>query len=304
MDFQKWAKNSLENVQEDHMGGVKQSLWPVYRKIIEQVRRVQPAGDNIYDYDWDLLIVVDACRLDLMQEVATDYDYIPEVNTVWSVDSTTALWMQRTFKKRDTSDTTYICSNPFSADYLAKDDFNDLREVWKKAWNTPGTVPPRAITDATIDSMRNKESSRTIAHYLQPHCPFIPKPDLSEGKRKSEFGDQDHRDVWELYRDSVISFDELWEGYRQNLKLVLDDISLLLENVSAEKVVITSDHGNALGRWGIYGHPPRMPHKSLREVPWIETSAKENGDYSPEMTDYEQSQEVDRDDQLAALGYM
>lgn len=302
MDLHGWATDSLQNVRNDGLDGARRSLWPVYRKFIEQGRRFQPPGDNIYDYEWDLLVVVDACRLDLMHEVAPEYDYVQRIDKHWSVDSTTALWMQRTFEHHDTSDTTYVCSNPFSADRLNSADFAELREVWRDVWSTPGTVPPRPITDLTIESMRNQRTSRTIAHYLQPHCPFIPTPELSRGKELEKFGNQDHRDVWERYRDGDVEHHELWNGYRQNLELVMDEIGLLLKNVSAENIVITSDHGNALGKWGIYGHPPRMPHRSLREVPWIETTAENKGAYSPEV-EYEQSKEVDREEQLRALGY-
>ncbi|WP_435349133.1 hypothetical protein [Haloarchaeobius sp. HRN-SO-5] len=302
MDFTGWLGDSYRNVRSDGWKGLRQSIWPAYRKIIEQGRRFQPAGDNIYDYEWDLLIVVDACRLDLMQEVEPEYSYISDVSSHWSLDSTTALWMERTFKSRDTSETTYICSNPFSDERLDAASFSEFQEVWKDIWVDPGTVPPRPVTDATIDSMRNNRSSRTITHYLQPHCPFIPRPELSAGKKRESFSDQDHRDVWELYRDGDIEVDDLWDGYRSNLELVLDEIELLLNNVTAEKIVITSDHGNALGKLGIYGHPPRMPHHSLREVPWIETTAEDSGEHTPE-TEFEDPVNMDREEQLRALGY-
>ncbi|MFH5801167.1 hypothetical protein [Haladaptatus sp. CMAA 1911] len=303
MDLTDWLEKSYENLRTDGWDGLKRSMWPAYRKIIEQGRRFQPVGDNIYDYEWDLLVVVDACRLDLMQEVAPEYSYIPSVSSHWSLDSTTALWMQRTFENRDTSKTTYICGNPFSEEILEAASFVDLHEIWRDVWTNPGTVPPRPITDATIDAMRNHRSQRTITHYLQPHCPFIPRPGLSAGKDLNQFGNQDHRDVWELYRDGDLRFDNLWDGYRSNLKLVLDEIELLLNNVSAEKVVITSDHGNALGKLGIYGHPPRMPHCSLREVPWIKTTGEDSGEHTPQ-TDIENQENIDRAAQLRALGYV
>jgi hypothetical protein len=303
MDVADWMSESVRNVRTDGLRGVKRSMWPVYRKVIEQGRRFQPAGDNIYDDEWDLLIVVDACRLDLMQEVAPKYSYAQHVASRWSLDSTTALWMQRTFKTQDTSETTYICSNPFSEECLDAERFADLQEVWKNVWSEPGTVPPRPVTDTTIESMRNRRTSRTIAHYLQPHCPFITRPELSAGKDRDRFGNQGHRDVWELYGDGELEFEDLWDGYRSNLELVLNEIDLLLNSVTAEKVVITSDHGNALGKLGIYGHPPRMPHRSLREVPWIETTAHDSGDHTPE-TEFDGSEDVNREEQLQALGYM
>ncbi|WP_053772543.1 hypothetical protein [Halorubrum tropicale] len=88
-----------------------------------------------------------------------------------------------------------------------------------------------------------------------------------------------------------------------NLRLALDEIELLLENVEAETVVITSDHGNALGEWLVYGHPPTMPMDCLRVVPWIETTAADRGEYEPEI-EPGVDHETDREEQLAALGYV
>ncbi|WP_266081669.1 hypothetical protein [Haladaptatus caseinilyticus] len=299
MDLFHWLTESRNNIEKDGIGGIRESLWPVYRKFLEQGRRFQPAGDNIYDYSWDLLIVVDSCRYDLMCEVANQYDYIPKVDSHWSVDSTTAYWMRRTFKHDQIKETTYICSNPFSDNLVDNNKFKKVVELWKCVWEEPGTVPPQAVTDETIRAMRGTNSDRTIAHYLQPHCPFIPKP-FSQ-KKLNEFSSHDHRDVWELYRDRDITLDELWEGYRKNLELVLDNIHTLLESVNGD-VVITSDHGNALGKWGIYGHPPRMPHSSLRTVPWIETEATNTNGYEPDS--WIKEHDMEKQDQLKALGYL
>ena len=35
---------------------------------------------------------------------------------------------------------------------------------------------------------------------------------------------------------------------------VLNDIGILLDNLDAERVVITADHGEAFGEYGILGH--------------------------------------------------
>jgi hypothetical protein len=45
-----------------------------------------------------------------------------------------------------------------------------------------------------------------------------------------------------------------------------------------------------------------MPHDCLRVVPWIETTASDDGTYEP-TTEFETGVGVERDEQLAALGY-
>ena len=71
----------------------------------------------------------------------------------------------------------------------------------------------------------------------------------------------------------------LKEAYRDNLRLVLKHAADLVPMLEG-KVVITSDHGEALGEHGLFLHPlfrPYFPHRSwglavaeLRIVPWFE----------------------------------
>lgn len=306
MDIAGWASESVTRIRSDSVRGLKESLRPVYNKSLQGVSHLRESGTPIYDRDWDLLIVVDACRLDLMREVAPKYDYIEDIAEFRSLDSMTRLWMKKNFTPAHAdamANTAYVCGNPFSAEMLDADQFLALDEVWEYVWEDPGTVPPRAITDRTITAAREHDPDRLIAHYMQPHCPFISRPDLTQGKRVDKFGNQEWDDVWEKLRGGELSHNEVWAGYRENLELALDDVELLLENVDAENVVITSDHGNALGEWLVYGHPPGMPLDCLRVVPWIETTAVDRGTHEPD-TEHEADANTDREEQLAALGYV
>jgi hypothetical protein len=306
MDIAGWASESITRIRSDGVRGLTESLRPVYHKGLQGVSRLRDPGTPIYDRDWDLLIVVDACRLDLMREIAPDYDYVDRVDPFRSLDSMTLLWMRKNFVPAyadEMAQTTYVCGNPFSDEALDATDFRELDQVWEYVWEEPGTVPPRAITDRTIAAAREHDPDRLIAHYMQPHCPFLSRPELTQGKRLNKFGNQEWADVWEKLRAGELSRDEVWSGYRENLELALDDVELLLENVDAETVVITSDHGNALGEWFVYGHPPGMPMDCLRIVPWIETTAVDRGTHEPQ-TEVLRDGDPDREEQLAALGYV
>jgi hypothetical protein len=296
----------MSQVRHNGPGGAVEAARPIYYKVLSQYNRFKNPGTSIYNRDWELLIILDACRLDLIKEVQDSYIFLDNISTFRSLDSTTAYWMRKNFTNKyseEMANTIYVCGNPFSESELNPGQFQRLSEVWRKAWVEPGTVPPRAITDETIRAMRQESADRVIAHYMQPHCPFIPRPELSKGKELERFGNQGWRDVWERLRVGELSYREVWEGYRLNLKLVLDDVELLLNSVDAEPVVISSDHGNSIGKWGIYGHPPNMPHDCLRNVPWIETAATDKGQYQPGT---ELTTEVDesREEQLDALGYV
>ena len=286
--------------------GVKDLLYPVYYVGLRPFERFTDPGVDVYDLDWDLLVVLDACRADLLAEVSrtSERPWLDGVDTYRSVGSMTRDWMNRTFadaRREEMANTAYVCANPFSEDLLDPDDFARLEEVWQEAWTEPGTVPPRAVTDRVVELMRGERPERTIAHYLQPHCPFIDRPELSRGKEPDRFGSSHWPDVWERYRMGHISRSELWEGYRSNLERVLEEVEILLSNVDAERVVVTSDHGNGVGEAGVYGHPPGQWIDAVREVPLVRTSATDTGEHRPSF-EFGSSTDGVRT-QLRTLGY-
>ncbi|MUV88797.1 hypothetical protein GJ629_01920 [Halapricum sp. CBA1109] len=84
----------------------------------------------------------------------------------------------------------------------------------------------------------------------------------------------------------------------------MEYVDLLLENVDANEVLITSDHGNAMGEYGYYGHPRWTPIKSLKEVPAVRTSATDSGEYEPSTERTEGGSNQDIEERLRDLGYL
>jgi hypothetical protein len=127
------------------------------------------------------------------------------------------------------------------------------------------------VTGRVIEHMRGTDASRVIAHYQQPHLPF----------RRGTGVDVDGS-AWELYQCGELGHDDMWSRYEDNLRWVLDDVGLLLDNVDADRVVITADHGNALGENGYYGHFPYVRSDGMRSVPWVEVGpAEDSGRHEP-----------------------
>lgn len=60
----------------------------------------------------------------------------------------------------------------------------------------------------------------------------------------------------------------LKEAYQKNLRIVLREIQSTIDKLSNLKIVITSDHGELLGEYGLYGHGFEVPE--LRKIPWLE----------------------------------
>lgn len=266
------------------------------------------SGVNIYEDNWDVLLILDACRVDLLQSVQNEYPFLETIATRRSVGSTSAEWMDNTFtedRPADLTDTIYVTGNPFSEAHVDAADLAGVDEVWRDGWDDDAeTIRPRPLTDRAIAQWRSRgDSGRMIVHYMQPHYPFIGSSILSSGVSLENWGESfDSRNVWELLRDGEIERDILWEAYRENLRTVLDDVELLLETIDADTVAITADHGNGAGEYGIYGHPAGICLPVLREVPWVTTSAEAVREYEPKSgTPSETDDAVS--DRLEALGY-
>ena len=70
--------------------------------------------------------------------------------------------------------------------------------------------------------------------------------------------------------------------------------------------MLSSDHGEAFGEWGLYGHYRHVPVRALREVPWVKTSATDKQTYEPALEPPENSNDEDDSDaeeRLNALRY-
>lgn len=281
-------------------------------------------GTNVYEYDWDLLIVLDACRVDTLREVADEYEYIDSIDTIWSVGSQSDEWMAKTFTsewREEIAKTRYLTGNghteyvfenrdypptnntiPF--DFSAwktvdESSFYEIENVWRTNHDEKyGVVLPSTLTDYAIVAGRDGGHDRMIVHYMQPHLPYIGKA-LTEGRSPTEI----ERRGYELLEEGTATRDEVYPLYRETLRAVLDEVAVLLENVDAEKAVITADHGEAFGEGFAYGHPEGFLHPTVKRVPWIELTATDERTRDPDVDD-SGKEEIDVKDHLRDLGYM
>lgn len=238
-------------------------------------------GTNIYEEDWDTLIILDACRSDLFTEFGPKhpvYQYFNSVDSKYSIASRTPDWIKRTVKGAPESElkkTHYISCTGFITE-VEDEKFYDVEHVWRYAHDEEARVTrPEAVTDAAINAFRNSGADRYIVHYVQPHAPFL----HCVGKYNS-IGDGagGTQNVWKGLKAGKYNQDEVWEDYGQNLLTILDHVETLINNVTGH-VVVTSDHGNAMGEWGVYGHPGHHMIPAIREVPWAEAEGRGNHDY-------------------------
>ena len=267
---------------------------------------------DVMEKDWDTLIVLDACRVDLF-ESAADLGRFDEISTVVSKGSATAEWTKNTFSGNTYGDTIYVTANPYTTK-LAPQSFHDIINVWKEDFDDDiNTVPPDAVTEAARKAVKEYPNKRHIIHYVQPHQPFIghdelyfdgwhPGRVLGEGER----GERPYH-VWNALEMGMVDESQVWSGYRDNLELVLKDVYELLEEVTG-KTVVTSDHGNLFGEFAwpfpirLYGHPRKIRHPALVNVPW----AERDGDRRQIVDDgvNEVAISADAQSRLRQLGYV
>jgi hypothetical protein len=290
----------------------------------------RPIGRNIYEYNWDLVIVLDACRVDALREVADEYSFLNSVNQALSLGSSSKEWLVNTFREEyhdEISDTTYLTGNGWVDEALTPSvDFSSwtvtngsiaesrdlihrlierpvvpqsgFDEVWMQPLRDMGGIEGFSADDLTehaIQHGRVREPKRMIVHYMQPHEPYLHR--VANGDEPTEI---DIR-PFELLRCGHEKA-PVWNAYLDNLRYVLNNVERLLENYDADDVIITADHGEMFGEYLLYGHAEGIPHPKLRSVPWVTTSGTDTGTLDPD-TDLDTESTAAVDDRLSALGY-
>jgi hypothetical protein len=284
-----------------------------------------PTGTNVYDKEWDLLVVLDTCRVDALRAVAPEYEFLDEIASIWSVGSATRTWVANTFTPEyvdEVNETVWVSANgteqhvfewespelygelPFQGlygwDVVDESDFKHLDQPWKHVHDNPLShlTLPGTITDRAVRVGRRMDAERMIVMYKQPHAPYCANA-LAEDRDLEPH----EADPWQALRDGVPR-STVWEAYLDELRYGLDHVETLLRNVDAETVAITADHGECFGEYGIYSHPAGVPVPPLRRVPWATTTATDSGEYEPEI-ELPDDDGVSRsvEDQLESLGY-
>jgi arylsulfatase A-like enzyme len=298
MSLYDFVETSRDWIREEGIQGVRYSLNQAWMGVLRRLPPLFESGTNVYEREWDLLIILDGCRVDALDAVADEFSFLDEPGTHRSTASTSGEWMRTTFVDEYTNDieeTIYVTANHHS-DAVADLPFLAFENVYDYGWDDDvGTVRAETITDVAIDVGREYAASRDrlIVHYMQPHFPSVPRP-IGHG---SKFDN-----VWKGLMIGKHDSDEIWESYMANLRYVLEHVDTLLKNVDDEDVVITADHGNAKGEWGVYAHPLGVPIDCVKTVPWYTTTASDERTREPSV---DRTTEADQDitERLAALGY-
>lgn len=297
MTLEDWFDASVERFRRDGLQtglyGSAQELW---QGSLGKLGEYYNYGTHVYEYDWDLLLILDTCRPDGLAAVASEYDFLdgydPETEYINSVGSRSPEWIAKTFDPDsvagpELSETAYVSANPHTRDLPDPNRLGLVDEVWTYGWSTEfGTVEPETVADRVIDVHRQLDFERHVAHFMQPHSPYrslvTDHPEwfcLDVGLDNPEA--RPDMIIWERLRTGRISREELWEAYLDNIRWVLDAVEIVLSNVDADDVVISSDHGEGFGEYWFYGHSSTAPIPVVKQVPWHRTEATDEGTYEP-----------------------
>ena len=227
----------------------------------------------IRETDWDVLIILDACRLDYFKA----YNPIRgKLIPAYSPGSCTIEWLNAVFPGY--YDFTYVSANPFVnsrrpiREYDARKHFKRIVDVWDWGWSEElSTVPPWNVNKAVLENL----DRRMVVHYIQPHGPYIGEIKLTIRGRGVAPGDpMPHNDeIIRRVKRGEISVELLSRAYVGNLKLVLKYVEELVGRLPHRRIVITSDHGELLGEDGQFLHPCGSRNRLLREVPFLIVSS-------------------------------
>jgi len=313
----------------------RKALEYLYRAPVTGISATKGSiGTNVFSRDWDLLIILDTCRVDALNALVPEYDFLSETTGIRSVGGATPEWIAATFNSAYSDkirETAYLAANPSADKILGRHDvpavwnvseshlsyrlirhydtiggenLGRLEHLWKyeptgesgSLGHESGATPPKYVTDRAIDVGRDTDYDRLIVHYHQPHTPYVANA-LAENRSL-----EPHEDNPFTYIRKTGDRETVWEAYLDELRWVLDDVAMLLDNVDAERAVISADHGEALGEYGVYGHLIGSLNPAIRQVPWVETAGTDTGTYTPQF-DRPEGRDVSADEQLAALGY-
>lgn len=273
-----------------------------------------PDGIDIMSADWDNLIILDACRFDIFEQVASD---LPgKLTKVDSKASATNEFLRANFSGEELYGTVYVTANPqlYRIENGIYDvepinvKFHDKVEVWQEGWhNEYRTVMPEVVTEAALEAAERYPNKRLIVHYMQPHAPYI-------GETGVEELPTEYLNFWASFLNGEfdVSLETARRAYRENLQLVLPDVSELLSKCKG-KTVVTADHGELLGDRDFpipirrFGHPPYTNISPLVEVPWLVHESGSRPDIIAETPeDMRNSESIDSDtvkQRLKSLGY-
>lgn len=318
-------------VRRQVLGGL--AVFPMAYQHQRLSNQTDYVDDLQKEDDW-LLIVLDACRFDVFAETYSRY-FTADVEPVISAGVNTfeygrLNWGDGQYDVTYVSAATPIHSEPmdFSSDtvtagglvregdelrehyqgFVPTDHISNIIDVWKTGWDEElGITPPKVVTDRAIAEATSAD--RVVAHYFQPHAPYIGEEKELGDKHKEATEDHEHvaidASVYERVANGEITDSRLRELYVSNLERALPEVARLIAETDFDRVAVMGDHGEALSEYGQYFHRKRY-NPYVRVVPWAEVRNVHKDKFESRESATVDGAESDAgvQDRLQQLGYI
>jgi len=242
-------------------------------KLLECIKTLTPTSERF------LLIILDSCRYDVFSIFAPKF-FIGHVRMVRSEGSFLPDWVPLFLK-------TISCKGPvriFRA--ICKIKPHDLRlvnfcanikgvEIVEVEPKNGLVAQPQEVNESVL---KFGLAAKNVVWYMQPHFPWTLCPEITSKLLRLFM-------MYEFISPSLagklaeyaVNREQVTRCYIKNLLLVLKEVYKLLSTLNKEynifsgyKVVMSADHGELLGEYGMYFHPPGYKLPQLTIVPWME----------------------------------
>jgi hypothetical protein len=266
-----------------------------------QHRRRYDQHEQLNADDWDIVVVLDACRWDTLRDVAP-----------WPIDasispaSATPGWLAAA-EQTEVFEDTYIVSGNVQYNDVDLGE-SELHKIWETDWNARlGTVLPEPVL-VKADSLLQRDTHPVVAHVLPPHGPYVAKigdswlpafPNTDIWKRNPGEDHVEKLSPQVAMAQGHIDICRARLAYEASVESTYNEVIQYISRWIQQDhtVILTADHGETFGRFrecGFYGHPSRCHISPLVKVPYERFEQA-----PPPETEAETVEE-----KLAALGYV
>lgn len=239
--------------------------------------------DRIVTEEWDVLLILDACRFDILRHIANW-----PISSVTSPGSCTSEWLKAAHAAGVFREPKIITANPQYEKVGVEFPDERIHHSWDTDWDPElRTTPPEPVLDRVTAALDN-ETTPVIAHLEQPHWPYIVKLGDSWVPAYPDLGPWtvDGREIYSVqvaFERGVLDISLAKQAYEASVRSIWE---LLREYVASwvadgSSIVVTADHGETFGRLsdlGFYEHPCGCHVDPLTSVPWVEFRLPEGSD--------------------------
>lgn len=295
------------------------------------LRNSNPNGIDIFDQDWDNLVILDACRYDEFAAAKGRHGIPGELKKRPSKASQTPEWLKSNFDGRQLHDVVYVTGTAMPYHLALTDpadpsqrqqkygfdlDVHDLINVWAdppeesvpvydEGREQDRIILPEAMCSKALEVSEEYPHKRLIIHIGPPHDPYL-----------GPTGERLHQRAahpWNAFMrgDLDVDVDDLRQAYIENVDIAVSAVVELIDKLPG-KTVISSDHGDLLWERSSpipikdFLHPEQTYVQELITVPWNVTVNGTKETHPDPPVDYESRIGGGREaeDQLRALGYL